>query len=109
MVILMEISFQCRMKLKNRTETWNGKITNIIAYGKHYELNINSRSGFSIIIGESSTGNFACIPSFEAGCELANLKDIFWNTERLTAVLGKVDGITVAYALNAVADHIDMK
>jgi hypothetical protein len=46
------------------------------------------------------------MPDFNAGCHLANPKDIFWNTEKLVRVLGKIDGITVAYALNALADKI---
>jgi hypothetical protein len=30
----------------------------------------------------------------------------FWNTEKLTSVLGEVDGITVAQALYALADKL---
>ena len=41
------------------------------------------------------------MPDFGVGCHLVDLKDIFWNTEKLTAVLGEVDGITVASALYA--------
>ena len=44
-------------------------------------------------------GYFACMPDFDAGCHLVSLNDVFWNTERLTKVLGIVDGVTVAYAL----------
>lgn len=36
-----------------------------------------------------------------------NLKDKFWNTEKLTEILGKVAGITVAEALFAVSDTIE--
>lgn len=96
------------MELEKGTETWKGKITSIIDYGQHYEIKINSRSGFWLIVGKSSSGNFACAPAFYAGCELSSLEDIFWNTERLTKALGKVDGITAAYALNAIADYIDL-
>jgi hypothetical protein len=39
------------------------------------------------------------MPDFDAGCHLVSLNDVFWNTERLTKVLGIVDGVTVAYAL----------
>lgn len=39
------------------------------------------------------------MPDFDVGCHLANLNDTFWNMERLTEVLGVVDGVTVAYAL----------
>lgn len=47
------------------------------------------------------------MPDFGAGCHLVNLKDKFWNTEKLTEVLGKVDGITVTEALFAVSDTIE--
>lgn len=56
--------------------------------------------------GQTTSGHFACMPDFGAGCYLADLKDIFWNTEKLTAVLGKVDGITVAYALSSISDQL---
>jgi len=46
------------------------------------------------------------MPDFGAGCHLADLKDRFWNTEQLTKVLGKVDGVTVSTALCALADQI---
>jgi len=39
------------------------------------------------------------MPDFDVGCHLASLNDVLWNTERLTKVLGTVDGVTVAYAL----------
>lgn len=48
------------------------------------------------------------MPDFGAGCHLASLKDKFWNTEKLTEVLGKVDGITVASALYALADKAEL-
>jgi hypothetical protein len=47
------------------------------------------------------------MPDFGAGCHLVSLKDKFWNTEKLSAVLGKVDGITAAQALFSIADSIE--
>ena len=75
-------------------------------YGSHYEFMIQSRSSIMVILGKSSTGYFACMPDFNAGCHLAFLNDVFWNTERLSMVLGKVDGITVASALVFLAEKI---
>jgi len=48
------------------------------------------------------------MPDYDTGCHLSNLKDKYWNTERLTAVLGEVDGITVAQALYVLADKVDL-
>lgn len=46
------------------------------------------------------------MPDFRVGCHLTDLKDSFWNTEKLIQVLGKVDGITVAAALSSIANEI---
>jgi len=39
------------------------------------------------------------MPDFGAGCHLAEFDDIFYNSEKLCHVLGKVDGVTVANAI----------
>jgi len=104
----MPIKFECAMKKGKRTENWFGIITNLTQFGNHYELKIESRSGFIVIIGKTNYGNFACIPDYDVGCHLSNLKDLFWNSEHLCAIMNKVDGITVAYALQAVAGYIDL-
>jgi len=93
------ITFTC----KNRKEIWTGTITSLIKHGTHYEIIIQSRSSITVIFGATAEGYFACIPDFNAGCHLARLNDKFWNTERLVKVLGKVDGITVATALEAIS------
>ncbi|MFD3156690.1 hypothetical protein ACFIJ5_07490 [Haloimpatiens sp. FM7330] len=61
-----------------------------------------------MLVGKTSQGNFACIPDWGAGCHLACLSDEFYNTEKLSNVIGTVDGITVASALAAIADEIDL-
>lgn len=91
--------FKCKMEAANEIESWSGYIKRFINYGSHYEIFIESRSSILILFGRSSSGGFACIPDFQAGCHLVSLNDIFWNTEKLSAVLGKVDGITAATAL----------
>ena len=97
----MLISFECVKKCRRKTERWSGIIPGIIQHGSHYEIRIESRSGIMVVFGKTTRGGFACMPDFGVGCHLVNLKDIFWNSEKLTAVLGEVDGITVASALYA--------
>jgi hypothetical protein len=99
--------FECINKTKSRSEKWTGKITVFKSYGTHYEIRIESRSGILVLFGKTEQGAFACMPDFGAGCHLVNPRDLFWNTEKLVSVLGKVDGITVASALNALADKIN--
>jgi hypothetical protein len=98
--------FECIWKKGKKIEKWPGRIENLQEYGSHYEMLIQSRSSIRVTFGKTSSGAFACMPDFNAGCHLVNLHDTFWNTESLTRVLGKVDGITVATALYHLADKI---
>ena len=98
--------FECVNKRKQGSEKWLGRITDFKSYGTHYEIKIESRSGILVLFGKTAQGAFACMPDFGAGCHLVNPKDLFWNSEQLVSVLGKVDGITVAAALKALADKI---
>ncbi|HHW49819.1 MAG TPA: hypothetical protein GXX14_14550 [Clostridiaceae bacterium] len=90
----------------NRRGTWDGKIVTLKNHLNYYEFTIQSRSSIMVILGMTSRGYFACMPDFNTGCYLSDLADIFWNTERLTKVLGRVDGITVANALAVIRDEI---
>ncbi|MBU3192290.1 hypothetical protein K9O30_23005 [Clostridium bowmanii] len=104
----MLIKFECTMKMGKKIESWSGMITKLTKFGSHYELKIESRSGFIVVIGKTNYGNFACIPDYDVGCHLSTLNDLFWNSERLSAIMNKVDAITVANALQAIAEHIDL-
>lgn len=104
----MPIKFECTMKKGRKIENWSGTITNLIKFGSHYEFKIESRSGFIVIIGKTTYGNFACIPDYDVGCHLSTLKDLFWNAEHLSSIMNKVDAITVAHALQSVAEYVDL-
>lgn len=84
---------------KHQQKSWPAYIASLKNHGTHYEFVIQSRSRIMVVFGKTSQGHFACMPDFDAGCHLADLNDIFWNTEKLTAALGMVDGVTVATAL----------
>lgn len=99
--------FECVNECKKKKETWTGSITSMINYGSHFEIKIESRSSIMVLLGKTTLGNFACMPDFGAGCHLAKLKDKFYSTEKLSNVMGKIDGITVACALAAIADKVD--
>lgn len=92
------MEFMCVNKTTKRTECWKGKIVTFKNYGTHYELFIESRSSIQVIFGKTTRGWFACMPDFGVGCHLVSSKDRFWNSEKLSKVLGKVDGITVEAA-----------
>jgi len=106
-MVNIEMIFQCVNQTKQGKEIWEGTINSFINYGSHYEIWIYSRSSILVLLGKTSQGNFACMPDFNAGCHLAKLSDKFYSTEKLVKVMGKIDGITVASALAALADRID--
>lgn len=102
------MTFECTRKHGKVIERWTGTMAGFRKYTAHYEVRVDSRSGILVLFGKTSQGAFACMPDFGAGCHLADLKDKFWNTERLTEVLGEVDGVTVANALYALANKINL-
>lgn len=104
------MNFECSMETENGIEAWSGCIISLINHGSHYEMRIQSRSGIMVLFGETRLGYFACIPEWGAGCHLVHPSDIFWNTEQLiNAMDNKVDAITVACALKAIAPKIKIQ
>lgn len=104
-LLFTPVSFHCHEKIGRKLENWDGIVRSIFNHGSHYEILIESRSSIFVTYGKISRGGFACMPDFDVGCYLVDLKDKFWNTEKLSAVLGKVDGVTVAQALYTLADR----
>lgn len=98
--------FECAYKAGKTNEKWKGKISLVKDYGSHFEFWIESRSTIRVLCGKSSSGGFACMPDFQVGCYLVNIKNRFWNREKLSGILGDVDGITVEAALYSIADKI---
>jgi hypothetical protein len=101
----LKIGFRCTIKYGRRKEQWLGHVSSINHYAGHVELFIGGRSSIRVLCGESRNGLWACIPDYDAGCVLSSLTDTFFNTENLyRAMKNKVDAITVAEALRAIAD-----
>ena len=98
------MEFECARIMGKRAERWTGRIKSIKKHGSNYEIRIESRSSIFVILGKTSNGYFACMPDFNAGCYLVDLNDGFWNREQLMRALGKVDGITVATALETLSE-----
>jgi hypothetical protein len=101
------LQFQCSYCWGTSPQHWVGDVTLIGSYHSHYELLIQSRSCICVLIGRSSSGLFACMPDFQAGCHLSCLNDLFFNQERLISALNNpVDGTTVAYALKTLSNTL---
>jgi hypothetical protein len=103
------MKFKCSTKFGKRKEEWFGFIKSFTIHKNYYELFIESRSSIMLIFGETSRGKFACIPDFGVGCHLVDLSNQFWNEEKLIEILGKIDGSTVAAALNHLAKNYDFE
>ncbi len=87
---------------------WNGKIEYLSKKTEGFEGIINGRgSSMFFIVGESARGNYICLPEWGIGSELADLRDVFWNRERLEIQkLSNVDAITLATGLSKIATLI---
>ncbi len=98
--------FDCVWQHDEGIDEWDGYISQLQKANGHYEMLIESRSSLRVVFGTFSLGGFACLPDLQVGCYLVNLKDRFWNTEKLVSILGHVDGITVATALYSISDSV---
>ena len=91
------MNYTCILKSGSRKETWTGQIILLSTGNGWYEAEINGRGTyFHILAGRHKYGNYLCIPNHDIGCELS---DIFWNEERLSHLIRKVDAVTVATGL----------
>ena len=86
-------------------EEWDGYVKSIHDHGSHYEIHIDSRSGFLFIVGLYQYGAFVSIPAFNVGSDLADYSDYFWNNNRLARLMNPVDAATVAEALRTLSER----
>lgn len=93
------IRFCCNEKIGRKPESWTGIVTNLVNHGSHYEIQVDSRSGFIFLVGKYRNGSFISIPAYNVGCDLASYNDYFWNNEHLGNLMNHVDAATVAEAL----------
>lgn len=94
------MEYLCSYCSGKQTRKWKGNLRLLRRDGHSYELEIEGRGTyFHAIVGKHSYGNFICIPNHDVGCELSDYADVFWNRERLSHQLKKVDAATVACAL----------
>lgn len=91
------MEYICKMKEGNRLTCWTGEIQILSCRSGQCEAEINGRGTyFHIIAGRHKYGNYLCVPNHDVGCELSRFGDLFWNTERLSEHMRKVDAITLA-------------
>jgi len=94
------MEYACSCKFGKQTQRWNGTLRLFHSSGEGHELEVIGRgTRFHVIVGKHRHGRYICIPNHDVGCELSHLSDLFWNQERLSMHLRKVDAATVAHAL----------
>lgn len=97
----MKIYFSC-LDRDNPEKPWQGWLEpHSLCCSATKQLRIVSRSSFFVIVGHTGFDHFICLPDWGVGAYLSEFDDLFWNKEKLIELLGIVDGITVACALNA--------
>ena len=101
----MPVPFHCQGKIGRKQEHWEGIVTALTNHGSHYEIKVDSRSGFSFIVGNCIGGYFISIPTFNVGSALVRYDDYFWNHDRLSKILNKVDATTIAEALRTLGEQ----
>lgn len=95
------MEYVCAIQSGKQKKKWLGEIRLLESDEKNYEVEITGRGTyFHAIAGRHHYGNFICIPNHDVGCELSDFSDVFWNRERLSSQLKKVDAVTVACALS---------
>ena len=94
------MNYTCVLKNGSRRETWTGERILLGGGNGWYEAEINGRGTyFHILAGRHKYGNYLCVLNHDAGCELSDFSDIFWNEERIGSLLWKMDAVTVATGL----------
>ncbi len=101
------MKFECSMiNSDGIKEKWYGKIINYKDGKEILEMCVESRSSLHIIIGKTAFGNFVCIPNYNVGCYLSRFNDLFWNSEKLSELMGEVDGVTAATAIKFIEHEL---
>jgi len=94
------MDFICTNRTEKKQTHWKGTITKLKGSINQCEFEIQSRGYYyHVIVGRHDYGNYVCIPNWDAGCELADYVDLYWNVERLSKQLKKADAITIATAI----------
>ena len=101
------MKYECILKDGSRREVWTGELCLLRGKTGFYEAEINGRGTyFHIIAGRHRYGNYLCIPNHDVGCELSDFSDIFWNEQRISNLMRKVDAVTVATGLTHLPDLV---
>lgn len=101
------LKFQCNAE----DDSWEGVIKSHMQYGSHYHIEVSAKgSGITIYFGQGFGCWFVCIPDWAVGLRIGSLRNVGHNEEKLMdAMKNEIDGISVAYAIMAYAEHFKIQ
>jgi len=92
--------YECCMYEGTKKKVWKASISLISRKDELYELEMEGRdSSMYVLTGKYRGGNFIVMPGLDVGSGLAPYHDLYWNTEKLSGLMNKVDAVTVANGL----------
>lgn len=101
------MEFRCTQAVGKERRQWMGRIEKLRGSCRQCEFEVQSDgSYYHVLIGEHAYGHYVCVPNWDAGCELSDYGDIFWNTERLSKQLNQRDAITIATAIKTIKEML---
>jgi len=103
------MKYECRdEKARSKDEgKWNAELLIIRANKDFCEMRVTGRGSLFHVIFRAGAGNgFLCIPNWDVGCEIVTHDDVFWNLEKLSKQMRRVDAITVVYAIKNAVSYI---
>lgn len=102
----MFIQFECELKKEGVVmKKWHAEFESIRIYGGYYEFVILGKRTIHGIIGKTFRGTFACFPDLKVSCLIYNFKERYFNFEKLSKVLTKIDAATVESAIFYIGKH----
>ncbi len=81
-------------------ETWTGSLRSFVDYGSFQLISFSARSSLlEVIVGQCDSYRWVFLPNYEIGCMQADINDIFWNSEKLSTLIGPTDASTIVYGI----------
>ncbi len=94
------IAIHCNTVIDDKVTDWNAELKYIKFYQNFYEASIEGRGSLlNIIVGFTDNYNWVAIPNYDVSTSLSRFDDIFWNQEKLSSLIGVIDGATVSHAI----------
>lgn len=82
-------------------DRWTGSISDFFDYGSFQHIVITARgSRLTVLCGKCFFYRWIFLPELEVGCPQATSDDFFWNVERLSPLIGRVDSLSVVFGVH---------